>query len=270
MAALLKLSAAIDRMTEFVGRSLYWLILVMVLVSTLNAISRKFLNVSSNGWLEMQWYMFAAVFMGCAGYALLRKEHIRIDIIASHLSDRANHRIALFGHIFFLVPLCLIMNGPDHVRVADRLPAARLPGRFRAGRQRHRLRLIGIELGLLTPNAVAGAAGARLRRHDNDTLLAIPFFTFMGLILERSGMAEDLLDTIGQLFGPMRGGLAYAVDLRRRAAGRHHRRRGGLGDLDGPDLAADHAALRLRPAARVRRHRRLGHAGADHSAVSSC
>jgi len=109
MAALLKLSAAIDRMTEFVGRSLYWLILVMVLVSTLNAISRKFLNISSNAWLELQWYMFAAVFLGCAGYALLRKEHIRIDIIASHLSDRANHRIALFGHIFFLMPLCLIM-----------------------------------------------------------------------------------------------------------------------------------------------------------------
>jgi TRAP-type mannitol/chloroaromatic compound transport system permease small subunit len=84
-------------------------ILVPLFLVLTNAISRKFLNVSSNGWLEMQWYMFAAVFMGCAGYALLRKEHIRIDIIASHLSDRANHRIALFGHIFFLVPLCLIM-----------------------------------------------------------------------------------------------------------------------------------------------------------------
>ena len=72
--------------------------------------------------------------------------------------------------------------------------------------------LIGIELGLLSPVAVAGAARAHLRAScRNDTLLAIPFFTFMGLILERSGMAEDLLDTIGQLFGPVRGGLAYAV-----------------------------------------------------------
>ncbi len=90
------------------ARCLDWLILVVVLVSTLNAISkipeRKFQRR-----LELQWYMFAAVFMGCAGYALLRKEHIRIDIIASHLSDRANHRIALFGHIFFLMPLCVIM-----------------------------------------------------------------------------------------------------------------------------------------------------------------
>jgi TRAP-type mannitol/chloroaromatic compound transport system permease large subunit len=79
---------------------------------------------------------------------------------------------------------------------------------------------------------------------QNDTLLAIPFFTFMGLILERSGMAEDLLDTIGQLFGPIRGGLAYAV-IWWAPAGRHHRRGGRIGHLHGPDLAAHHAALRL-------------------------
>lgn len=109
MAGFLKLSAAIDRLSEIVGRALYWLILAMVLVSTLNAFARKFLNLGSNSWLELQWYMFSAVFLGCAGYALLRKEHIRIDIIASHLSDRANHRIALFGHVFFLIPLCLMM-----------------------------------------------------------------------------------------------------------------------------------------------------------------
>ena len=109
MASLLKLSAGIDRLTELVGRTLYWLILAMVLISTYNAIARKFLNSSSNAWLEVQWYLFSVVFLCCAGYALLRKEHIRIDIIASHLSDRANHRIALFGHVFFLMPMCLIM-----------------------------------------------------------------------------------------------------------------------------------------------------------------
>lgn len=109
MATLLKLSALIDRMTEFVGRTLSWLILVMVLISTMNAIARKFLNASSNAWLELQWYLFSVVFLCCAGYALLRKEHIRIDIVANHLSPRANQRIALFGHLFFLVPLCLIM-----------------------------------------------------------------------------------------------------------------------------------------------------------------
>ncbi len=109
MAGLLKLSALIDRMTQAVGRVLYWLILITVLISTANAVARKFFDASSNSWLEMQWYLFSVVFLCCSGYALLRKEHIRIDIVAGHLSERANHRIALFGHIFFLVPLCLMM-----------------------------------------------------------------------------------------------------------------------------------------------------------------
>jgi hypothetical protein len=110
-------------------------------------------------------------------------------------------------------------------------------------------------------------AAAHLRHHAERHLLAIPFFTFMGMILERSGMAEDLLDTIGQLFGPIRGGLAYAV-IWWAPAGRHHRRGGRLGDLDGPDLAAHHAALRLQPAHATGRDCRLGHAGADHSALA--
>jgi hypothetical protein len=92
--------------------------------------------------------------------------------------------------------------------------------------------VIGIELGLFVPNFLQALPERVYGTMNNDVLLAIPFFTFMGLILERSGMAEDLLDTIGQLFGPIRGGLAYAVIF----VG---------GDLDGPDLAADHAALRL-------------------------
>ena len=95
---------------------------------------------------------------------------------------------------------------------ARRLPAARLPGRLRARRQRPRSSaLIGIELGLFPPNFLQALPERVYGIMNNDTLLAIPFFTFMGLILERSGMAEDLLDTIGQLFGPIRGGLAYAV-----------------------------------------------------------
>lgn len=109
MAGLLRLSASIDRLTEMVGRSLYWVILITVLISTTNAIIRKFFNASSNAWLEMQWYLFSVLFLCCAGYALLRREHIRIDILASHLSVRANQRIALIGHIFFLVPICLMM-----------------------------------------------------------------------------------------------------------------------------------------------------------------
>jgi TRAP-type mannitol/chloroaromatic compound transport system permease small subunit len=109
VGGLLKLSALIDRMTEAVGRTLYWLVLVTVLISATNASARKLFNMSSNAWLELQWYLFSAIFLGCAGYALLRREHIRIDIVANHLSEKANQRIALFGHVFFLMPLCLIM-----------------------------------------------------------------------------------------------------------------------------------------------------------------
>lgn len=109
MGGLLKLSAWIDRLNEMVGKGLSWLILVVALISATNAVMRKLFDLSSNSWLEMQWYLFSYVFLGCAGYVLLRKEHIRIDIVASHLSERANNRIALFGHLFFLIPLCVIM-----------------------------------------------------------------------------------------------------------------------------------------------------------------
>jgi TRAP-type mannitol/chloroaromatic compound transport system permease large subunit len=71
--------------------------------------------------------------------------------------------------------------------------------------------LIGIEVGLFTPDFIGSLPQRIYGIMNNDVLLAIPFFTFMGLVLERSGMAEDLLDTIGQLFGTLRGGLAYAV-----------------------------------------------------------
>ena len=71
--------------------------------------------------------------------------------------------------------------------------------------------LLGIELGLLGPQLIQALPERLWGVMSNDTLLCVPFFTFMGLILERSGMAEDLLDTIGQVFGPVRGGLAYAV-----------------------------------------------------------
>ena len=108
-------------------------------------------------------------------------------------------------------------HGADHVRGAGGLPAARLPGRLRARRQRPLFFVIGIELGPARPTdpldwPLLQALPERVYgTMNNEMLLAIPFFTFMGLILERSGMAEDLLDTIGQLFGAVRGGLAYAV-----------------------------------------------------------
>ena len=84
MGGLLKLSAAIDRLNEIVGRTVYWLVLVVVLISATNAIIRKLFNSSSNAWLEWQWYLFGVIFLLCSGYALLRQEHIRIDECRLH------------------------------------------------------------------------------------------------------------------------------------------------------------------------------------------
>ena len=109
MEGLLKLSRAIDAVTEFIGKWVSWLILVAVLVSAGNAIVRKLFNMSSNAWLEAQWYLFGAVFMLAAAYTLRQNEHIRIDIFYGGRSKRAQDWIDLFGHLFFLLPFCLLM-----------------------------------------------------------------------------------------------------------------------------------------------------------------
>jgi TRAP-type mannitol/chloroaromatic compound transport system permease small subunit len=105
MKTLLTISRAIDALNERIGRVILWLVLVMVLVSAGNAVSRYLLNISSNAWLELQWYLFAVVFLLCAGYALLHNEHIRIDVVSSHLSRRTQMWIDVFGTIFFLFPV---------------------------------------------------------------------------------------------------------------------------------------------------------------------
>lgn len=110
MRGLLKMAGAIDALNARIGQALIWLVLVMVLVSTGNALSRYLLNLSSNAWLELQWYLFAAVFLGCAGYTLLNDEHIRIDVISSHLSRRAQVWIDIFGTLFFLLPVSILIT----------------------------------------------------------------------------------------------------------------------------------------------------------------
>jgi TRAP-type mannitol/chloroaromatic compound transport system permease small subunit len=82
---------------------------VMVLVSAGNAIIRKTLSISSNAWLELQWYLFSAVFLLCAAYTLLRNEHVRIDVIAGRLSPRAQAWIDIFGTLFFLLPMAIMI-----------------------------------------------------------------------------------------------------------------------------------------------------------------
>ncbi len=110
MELMLGWSRGVDRVNEFIGKSVIWLILLAVLVSTLNALSRKIFSVSSNAWLELQWYLFGGAFLLSAAYTLKQNEHIRIDIIYGARSRRTQHWIDLIGHVFFLLPFVLIMS----------------------------------------------------------------------------------------------------------------------------------------------------------------
>jgi TRAP-type mannitol/chloroaromatic compound transport system permease small subunit len=105
LAGLLSLSRGIDRVTEFVGRWVAWLVLIAVVISAGNALVRKLLNTSSNAWLEVQWYLFAAIFLLAAGYTLLRQEHVRIDVILGRFSRRTQVKVEIFGLLFFLLPI---------------------------------------------------------------------------------------------------------------------------------------------------------------------
>lgn len=105
----LRLSGLIDALNRRVGIYASWLILAMTIISALNAVTRKFLNLSSNAFLEIQWYLFAAVFLLAAGYTLLSNEHVRVDILNTRLSTRARLWVELFGTLFFLGPFTLLV-----------------------------------------------------------------------------------------------------------------------------------------------------------------
>ena len=109
MYTLLKLSRQVDALTERIGKAALWLVLVVVLVSAANALTRYAFNYSSNALLEIQWYLFGAIFLSCAGYTLLRNEHVRIDLVSERLSKRAQTWIDIFGIIFFLLPMALVI-----------------------------------------------------------------------------------------------------------------------------------------------------------------
>ena len=109
MGGLLALSRGIDRINTVIGRGVSWLILVAVLVSAGNAIIRKVWSISSNAWLELQWYLFGAAFLLAAAYTLLENEHIRIDIIYGGRTRRTQHWIDLIGHVLFLMPFVILM-----------------------------------------------------------------------------------------------------------------------------------------------------------------
>ena len=105
MQALLKLSGLIDAINERLGKATTWLVLIVVLISAGNAVMRYVINWSSNAFLEIQWYLFSAIFLLCAGYTLLRNEHVRIDIVSGHLSPKGRAWIDVFGIVLFLFPM---------------------------------------------------------------------------------------------------------------------------------------------------------------------
>ena len=109
MKSLLAFSGWMDRTSERIGHTVYWLVLAAVLISAANAIVRKAFNYSSNSFLEIQWYLFSLIFLFCAGYTLKNNEHVRIDIITSRLSARARAAIDIFGTLFFLLPMATLI-----------------------------------------------------------------------------------------------------------------------------------------------------------------
>jgi TRAP-type mannitol/chloroaromatic compound transport system permease small subunit len=106
---LLKLSQLIDWLTERVGKGAFWLVLIMTLISAGNAVVRFIFNYSSNGLLEIQWYLFAAVFLLCSPYTLQKNEHVRIDVLSGKLSPRGLAVIDIIGTLFFLLPMVIVV-----------------------------------------------------------------------------------------------------------------------------------------------------------------
>lgn len=106
MQALLKLSRGVDWLNERVGLVVIWLILASTVISGINAIVRKIFNYSSNGFLEVQWYLFAAAFLLASGYTLLHREHVRVDVVSSRFSKRTQIWLDVFGFVVFLTPMC--------------------------------------------------------------------------------------------------------------------------------------------------------------------
>jgi len=109
MQALLAFSRAVDRLNNFVGKYAIWLIFGATAISAINAVIRKAFNYSSNGYLEVQWYLFAWSFLIAAGYTLLKREHVRIDVLYSHYPKKLQLAVEIFGLIFFLTPVCVMV-----------------------------------------------------------------------------------------------------------------------------------------------------------------
>ena len=119
MTLLLKLSQLIDLISERVGKGAFWLVLIMTIISSANAVVRFIFNYSSNGLLEIQWYLFAAVFLLCSPYTLQKNEHVRIDVLSGKLSPRGLAVIDIIGSLFFLLPMVVLVLYLSIPLVAD-------------------------------------------------------------------------------------------------------------------------------------------------------
>src|SRR5690554_5431887 len=109
MKFLLAVSRFIDAINRHIGQAVTWLTLIVVFISAINAVVRKVFHTSSNAWLELQWYLFGAIFLLAAGYTFLRNEHVRVDVLAARLSRRAQIIIDIIGVVFFLFPACALI-----------------------------------------------------------------------------------------------------------------------------------------------------------------
>ena len=109
MKALIALSRAIDSVNQLVGKTVAWLILTSILISATNAVTRKAFNLSSNAWLEAQWYLFCAAFLLASAWTLMSNEHVRVDLLYSRLSRRAQIFVDIIGTLLFLLPFCAIV-----------------------------------------------------------------------------------------------------------------------------------------------------------------
>lgn len=109
MSFLLSLSRFIDALNEKVGTGVSWALLISVLICTGNALVRYAFHTSSNAWLEIQWYLFSAIFLLATSYTLRRNEHVRIDVVVGHFSKRTQVWIDIFGFLLFLLPMTLLV-----------------------------------------------------------------------------------------------------------------------------------------------------------------
>lgn len=109
MGALLRFSGFVDRTSTVIGKVIIWLVLASALISAANAIARKAFSIGSNAFLEIQWYLFAAVFLLGAGFTFLQNAHVRIDVLSNRLSPRTRSWVDIIGIVVFLLPLCVFM-----------------------------------------------------------------------------------------------------------------------------------------------------------------